>query len=142
MQVLANQTSEALESPQMTRAELKLKGIRPYDEKVDVWATGILAYECVVGRPPFEVNDEVGVRLRICCSCCSSTALHVMLRSWSSVSTCHICPCSTASCFWTSRIILQGRRARSQKAIEHTLEAAATHCRSLNMQGDSQEEHL
>lgn len=27
--------------------------------QVDVWATGILAYELVVGRPPFEVNDEV-----------------------------------------------------------------------------------
>ena len=54
-----------MESPQMTRAELKLKGIRPYDEKVDVWATGILAYECIVGRPPFEVNDEVGARLHV-----------------------------------------------------------------------------
>ena len=27
--------------------------------QVDVWASGILAYELVVGRPPFEVNDEV-----------------------------------------------------------------------------------
>ena len=24
-----------------------------------MWATGILAYECMVGRPPFEVRDEV-----------------------------------------------------------------------------------
>lgn len=24
-----------------------------------MWAAGILAYECVVGRPPFEVKDEV-----------------------------------------------------------------------------------
>ena len=59
MQVLANQSSETQEGPQMTRTELKMKGIRPYDEKVDVWATGILAYECIVGKPPFEVNDEV-----------------------------------------------------------------------------------
>lgn len=70
-QVLANQSSESQESPHMTRSELKAKGIRPYDEKADVWATGILAYECVTGKPPFEVNDEVGTvitstRIRAC----------------------------------------------------------------------------
>ncbi len=75
--MLANQTSETQEDPTVTKAELKLKGIRPYDEKVDVWATGILAYECVVGKPPFEVNDEVGLPLvkgvplsRVPRSCC------------------------------------------------------------------------
>lgn len=57
--MLANQTSETQEDPSVTKAALKVKGIRPYDEKVDVWATGILAYECIVGKPPFEVNDEV-----------------------------------------------------------------------------------
>lgn len=25
---------------------------------MDCWATGVLAYELVVGRPPFEVKDE------------------------------------------------------------------------------------
>ncbi|KAA6418559.1 MAG: aurora-like kinase [Trebouxia sp. A1-2] len=59
MQVLANPTADIQEGPKVTKAELKARGVRPYDEKVDVWATGILAYELVVGRPPFEVNDEV-----------------------------------------------------------------------------------
>ena len=58
-QVLGNHTTDLQESPKLSRAELKAHGIRPYDEKVDVWAAGILAYECVVGKPPFEVNDEV-----------------------------------------------------------------------------------
>lgn len=135
-QVLANPTADIQEGPKVTRPELKTRGVRPYDEKVqsvlldgytdckhhqlglgncpfmapftavmlrwqlaqgrqllsnkikdmmskspcchsdelkgfwsiqasslvlqvDVWATGILAYELVVGRPPFEVNDEV-----------------------------------------------------------------------------------
>ncbi|KAL3133733.1 hypothetical protein ABBQ32_008223 [Trebouxia sp. C0010 RCD-2024] len=58
-EVLANPTADIQEGPKIGRGELKARGVRPYDEKVDVWATGILAYELVVGRPPFEVNDEV-----------------------------------------------------------------------------------
>lgn len=67
--MLANQTTEIQEDPAVTKAELKGKGIRPYDEKVDIWAAGILAYECVVGKPPFEVNDEVALLSSIM-SCC------------------------------------------------------------------------
>jgi hypothetical protein len=36
-----------------------------YTEKVDIWAAGILAYELLVGKPPFEVDDEVETRRRI-----------------------------------------------------------------------------
>ena len=59
LQVLGNHNTDLQEKPQLTRAHLKAATIRPYDEKVDVWAAGILAYECIVGKPPFEVNDEV-----------------------------------------------------------------------------------
>ncbi|PSN37373.1 Aurora kinase A-B [Blattella germanica] len=29
---------------------------RPHDEKVDLWSLGVLCYECLVGKPPFETE--------------------------------------------------------------------------------------
>ena len=29
----------------------------PYDEKVDIWAVGVLLYELLLGDSPFQVND-------------------------------------------------------------------------------------
>ena len=34
MQVLANPTADIQEGPKVTKAELKARGVRPYDEKV------------------------------------------------------------------------------------------------------------
>lgn len=34
MQVLANPTADMQEGPRVTKAELKARGVRPYDEKV------------------------------------------------------------------------------------------------------------
>jgi len=36
-----------------------------YTEKVDIWAAGILAYELLIGKPPYEVQNEVETRKRI-----------------------------------------------------------------------------
>ena len=35
----------------------RLQHILGYNEKVDIWAVGVLVYELMGGRPPFEVYD-------------------------------------------------------------------------------------
>jgi serine/threonine protein kinase len=29
-----------------------------YDEKIDVWSVGLMAYECLLGRIPFKIYSE------------------------------------------------------------------------------------
>ena len=40
-------------------------GDREYDCSVDIWGLGILAYEFVVGNPPFESNDYAVTKKKI-----------------------------------------------------------------------------
>lgn len=42
---------------------------KPHDEKVDLWCIGVLCYECLVGKPPFETasNSETYKRITKVC---------------------------------------------------------------------------
>jgi len=57
-EVLANPATTLTEGKDMTVARLMSQNVKPYNEKVDIWAVGILCYELIVGRPPFEVENE------------------------------------------------------------------------------------
>lgn len=52
----APSAGEDLSGPPTVDA-LMADAARTYDEKVDIWATGVLVYELLSGRPPFEVED-------------------------------------------------------------------------------------
>ncbi|RWR99000.1 hypothetical protein B4U79_05616, partial [Dinothrombium tinctorium] len=38
---------------------------QPYNEKVDLWCLGVLTYEFLVGKPPFETEDATQTYTRI-----------------------------------------------------------------------------
>ena len=44
----------------VTQGRVRLQDISGYTDKVDIWAVGVLVFELMAGRPPFEVPDAQG----------------------------------------------------------------------------------
>ena len=51
----------AMPAPEdLAEGRVRLQDISGYTEAVDIWGVGVLAYELMAGRPPFEVSDAQG----------------------------------------------------------------------------------
>ncbi|KAA6427136.1 MAG: serine threonine kinase [Trebouxia sp. A1-2] len=51
----------AMPAPEdLAEGRVRLQDISGYTEAVDVWGVGVLTYELMAGRPPFEVSDAQG----------------------------------------------------------------------------------
>jgi hypothetical protein len=58
-------TGEFLGSPVYASPE-QLQVSKALDHRADIWSLGVLAFECLIGRPPFEDDTLVGLVLAIC----------------------------------------------------------------------------
>eukprot|EP00201_Polytomella_parva_P004381 CAMPEP_0175074898 /NCGR_PEP_ID=MMETSP0052_2-20121109/21625_1 /TAXON_ID=51329 ORGANISM="Polytomella parva, Strain SAG 63-3" /NCGR_SAMPLE_ID=MMETSP0052_2 /ASSEMBLY_ACC=CAM_ASM_000194 /LENGTH=403 /DNA_ID=CAMNT_0016343373 /DNA_START=105 /DNA_END=1313 /DNA_ORIENTATION=- len=55
-EVLKNPEISSLnEMDSVTREQLAQLGVTPYGCEVDIWACGVLAFELIIGKPPFEL---------------------------------------------------------------------------------------
>jgi serine/threonine-protein kinase len=52
-------------TPQYMSPE-QLCGMPSVDHRADVWALGVIAFECLMGRPPFLISDFASLESQIC----------------------------------------------------------------------------
>jgi serine/threonine-protein kinase len=62
---LATRTGSLMGTPYYMSPE-QASGRRQVDQRTDIWAFGVIAYECITGRRPFEDNNLGGLLLSIC----------------------------------------------------------------------------
>jgi serine/threonine-protein kinase len=62
---VATRTGSLMGTPYYMSPE-QASGRRQIDQRTDIWAFGVIAYECMTGRRPFEDNNLGGLLLSIC----------------------------------------------------------------------------
>ena len=82
-----------LTCPEKSRPEEnKEKAIYGYTQSVDAWAMGVLAYECLAGKPPFEratrteTYEHIMYKKHSCPGYFSKQSADFILRALSKVS--------------------------------------------------------
>jgi eukaryotic-like serine/threonine-protein kinase len=59
------QSADIVGTPQYMSPE-QLRAAPSVDHRADVWALGVIAFECLMGRPPFVVGDFASLASQIC----------------------------------------------------------------------------
>jgi len=62
---MATQTGAVLGTPHYMSPE-QARGTRTVDHRTDIWSLGVIAFECIVGRRPFESSVLGDLLLKIC----------------------------------------------------------------------------
>jgi len=114
---MQTRTGHVLGTPGYMSPE-QCRGLKDIDQRTDVWSLGVIAYQCLVGKEPFEGEALGDVLLRICMDPIPVPSEHSVV------------PLPIGFDGWFAKAVARDRAARFQSVAE--LAAALTRLSTIN----------